>query len=416
LEVGTNILVRARVDRRVDDDEYTIKEIMDDVRVDGVHCVEVADGKGGVETVGLEIKYRQFSVLPPIGKRRKHSPITLTVVTAVETTRRKKRKPLEWRLVTNLPVKSCEEAIEKVKWYALRWNIETFHKVLKSGCRVEKSQLRTAERLTKMIATKYIIGWRIFFMTKLNRVMPGAEPEAALTKTEIEVLDLKVRDKPCQQSRKKTLSDYLVKIARLGGYLGRRSDRPPGNIVMWRGIYRLHYTVEGFVLHETAQKSSSSGATRSESGKADTHSKNGTSTQSKSSRAAAQSKRSGADTQSNTKGAATQSKRSKSGRADTQSKSNRAVARSKRSGVDTQPNTKGAASQSKRSKSGRADTQSNSSRAAAQSKRSGVDTQSNTKGAASQSRRSKSGRADTQSKSSRAAARSHHRLRLTKAG
>ena len=66
---------------------------------------------------------------------------------------------------------------------------------------------------------------------------PDAPATLALTAAEIGVLDRLVDDKPT--ARQKTLSYYLVKIARLGGYLARASDPPPGNTVIWRGLSRL---------------------------------------------------------------------------------------------------------------------------------------------------------------------------------
>ncbi|SIR34576.1 hypothetical protein SAMN05421828_1621 [Acidiphilium rubrum] len=88
-----------------------------------------------------------------------------------------------------------------------------------------------------MIAIFCLISWRIFWLTMANRTAPAEPPRCALTKLEISLLDHIVKDRePCSQ---KTLSHYLVKIARLGGYLARASDPPPGNTVMWRGMTRL---------------------------------------------------------------------------------------------------------------------------------------------------------------------------------
>src|SRR5262249_48323529 len=141
------------------------------------------------------------------------------------------------KLITDLPVASRMDAIEKLEWYALRWKIEVFHKILKSGCKAEEAKLRTAQRLTNLIAVFCILSWRVFWMKRLNRSAPQALPTLALTATEIAVLDHLVNDKP--QARRKRLSHYLTKIAKLGSYLGRASDPPPGNTVMWRGLSRL---------------------------------------------------------------------------------------------------------------------------------------------------------------------------------
>ena len=104
-----------------------------------------------------------------------------------------------------------------------------FHKILKSGCKAEESKLRTAQRLANLVSVFCILSWRIFWMTMLNRSSPDALPSLALTATEIVVLDRLVTDTP--QARRKPLSNYLTKIARLGGYLARANDPPPGNTV-----------------------------------------------------------------------------------------------------------------------------------------------------------------------------------------
>jgi len=119
----------------------------------------------------------------------------------------------------------------------MRWKIEVFHKILKSGCKAEESKLRTAQRLTNLIAVFCIISWRIFWITMLNRTTPQAPPALALDETEIGLLDQLVKDKI--RTGRKTLGLYLAKIAQLGGYLARATDPPRGNTVIWRGLSRL---------------------------------------------------------------------------------------------------------------------------------------------------------------------------------
>ncbi len=82
-------------------------------------------------------------MLPPIGKKKRYPALDLTVIHAVEPNPPAGRKRIEWKLLTDLEVHSCEEAVEKIKWYAMRWKIEVFHKILKSGCRAEDARLRT---------------------------------------------------------------------------------------------------------------------------------------------------------------------------------------------------------------------------------------------------------------------------------
>src|SRR5512147_742505 len=101
------------------------------------------------------------------------------------------------------------------------------------------------------IAVFCILSWRVFWMTMIHRSAPNAEPDLALTDVETTLLDRLVPDKN-SPPRKKTLSIYLTKIARLGGYLARASDPPPGNTVMWRGLSRLTDIRLG-VMHSAAR-------------------------------------------------------------------------------------------------------------------------------------------------------------------
>jgi hypothetical protein len=106
------------------------------------------------------------------------------------------RDKIDWKLITNLPVRSRQDAVEKLSRYAMRWNIETFHKILKSGCKAESSRLRTAERIVNLIAVLCILGWRSFWLTIMNRLAPAASPLMALTSLETRVLDRLFKNKP----------------------------------------------------------------------------------------------------------------------------------------------------------------------------------------------------------------------------
>jgi hypothetical protein len=125
-----------------------------------------------------------------------------------------------------------------LEWYAQRWKIETFHKILKSGCRAEEAKLRTADRLVNLIAILCILSWRIFWITMLNRTTPAASPDEAFTELDQYLLDELLPTKPGSYPAA-SIADYTVKLARLGGYLARTHDPPPGNTVIWRGLARL---------------------------------------------------------------------------------------------------------------------------------------------------------------------------------
>jgi hypothetical protein len=111
-----------------------------------------------------------------------------------------------------------------------------------------RAKLRTADRLANLLSILCILSWRIFWITMSNRVAPEASPLLALTPLEVDLLDRLVKDKPSKIRQRKRLSTYLTKIARLGGYLARASDAPPGNLVMWRGLSRLTDIELGFLI------------------------------------------------------------------------------------------------------------------------------------------------------------------------
>ncbi len=239
---GTHFLVRTCVDRLAGDGTHTIADEMHEVCCKGLHRVETRDRGGGLREAILELKYRRIHVLPPIGKQKHYPELSLTVIHAREKAPPSEHDRIDWKLLTDLPVVTSEDAIEKLNWYALRWKIEVFHKVLKSGCKVEESRLRTAERLVNLIATLCILSWRIFWMTMMNRSVPNGIPELVFTPLEVQILNELM---PRYGRIKPALSEYLVRLAKLGGYLDRAHDPPPGNTVIWRGLSKLNDIVRG---------------------------------------------------------------------------------------------------------------------------------------------------------------------------
>ena len=247
-ESGTKFLVRTCVDRLAGDGRQTIAALMRPIQVKALHQVEVRDAKGVVSEATVEVKYHRLQVYPPIGKQKEYPPLMLTVIYAREASTPRGRERIDWKLITNLPIHSRKDALEKLTWYAMRWRIETFHKILKTGCRAEASKLRTAERIVNLIAVFCILSWRIFWMTMMNRVASDSSPLLALTQTEVQLLDWLIPGSQGNRRPVAALSCYLTKVAQLGGYLARRNDSPPGNMVIWRGLSRLLDIELGFLL------------------------------------------------------------------------------------------------------------------------------------------------------------------------
>jgi hypothetical protein len=237
------------VDRLAGDGEHTIATEMAEVDCKGLHRVEVRDRHGKVSDAVLELKFRRILVQPPLYKQRRYPALELTVLHATERGKPRGRDRIDWKLITNLPVTTRAQAIEKLQWYALRWRIEVFHKILKSGCQAEQSKLRTAERLVNLLATFCILSWRIFWLTMINRATNKALASIAFTPLEVDILSrLAPGRSQLGRARPPPLRSCLTQLARLGGYLNRAGDPPPGNMVMWRGMSRLTDIEIGFIM------------------------------------------------------------------------------------------------------------------------------------------------------------------------
>ena len=238
-EMKTHFLIRTRADRLADGGPKTVREKMQQAPRRGLYRISLRNERGEVSEAVLEIRYQRLLIQSPRGKKKRYPDLVVTVIEARERETPRGRDKIDWKLITDLPVGSRQEAIEKVQWYALRWKIETFHKVLKSGCRAEEAKLRTAARLVNLLAVFCILSWRIFWLTMMNRTAPDVRPEVVFTALELRILDRVVKDIPHADRSKRSVSRYLTKLAQLGGYLARNSDSPPGNMVIWRGLSRL---------------------------------------------------------------------------------------------------------------------------------------------------------------------------------
>lgn len=245
-EAGTHFLVRTCVDRLAEDGTRTISQEMDKPHSKALHRVEVRDRRGHCTRATLEVRWRRIRVLPPIGKQKHYPELTLTVIYAQELGMPKDREPIDWKLLTDLTISSRTEAIQKLVWYASRWKVETYHQILKSGCKAEASRLRTANRLVNLISVFCILSWRLFWITMLNRADSRMPAGHVFSKTERQLLDHLVPDRQVGGTAGRSLPFYITKLARLGGYLARSGDPPPGNRVMWRGLCRLTDIELGF--------------------------------------------------------------------------------------------------------------------------------------------------------------------------
>ena len=196
-------------------------------------------------TADVQLRFVPMVLRPPSDQKQK-APITLTVVHVLEPSPPPDTKALEWFLLTTCTIDSVDDAQACLSWYCLRWRIEDWHRVLKSGCRIEDLAHHSADRLERAISINLVIAWRIMLMTLLGRACPELPAGVLLSDLEIEVLQAYARKKNIKQPTH--LGDAVRLVARLGGYLCRNNDPPPGHQLMWQGYTVLQSLCEGFSL------------------------------------------------------------------------------------------------------------------------------------------------------------------------
>lgn len=157
------------------------------------------------------------------------------------------KEPVSWMLLTTVETATTELALERLGWYAKRWGIEVFHRILKSGCRIEDRQLGTADRIEVCLAIDLVIAWRIQWLTVQGQKTPDIPCEAFLAEAEWQSLYAYVFQRP-PPAKPPTLRDAIQMIAKLGGFLGRRGDGEPGPLVLWRGLMRLPDLAAGWTM------------------------------------------------------------------------------------------------------------------------------------------------------------------------
>lgn len=161
-------------------------------------------------------------------------------------------EPVNWVLLTNLKIKTAEQAMECVSAYKMRWHIENFHRVLKSGCTVEQCRLQTAEKLDRYITLMSIIAWRLYWLTHLSRAKPDALCEQIFEPREWKLLHRYHNPSAPTPNEPPSLREVTHWIARLGGFLGRKGDGEPGVITLWRGYQRFIDMIFAYeILHES---------------------------------------------------------------------------------------------------------------------------------------------------------------------
>jgi IS4 transposase len=206
---------------------------------------EATTGNGRKRTLPREARQSTVTVRstrtllrPPDRPGKKLPAVALNVVLVREENPPQGEEPIEWLLLTSLPVETFAQACVVIDYYCCRWEIEVYFRVLKSGCKIEDLQFQDEGRFQVCLAFYLIVAWRVLYVLKLGRECPEMSSAAVFTEAEWKsVYVIARRSAPPKQPP--TLGVLIPMIASLGGYLDRKHDGPPGPQTMWIGLQRM---------------------------------------------------------------------------------------------------------------------------------------------------------------------------------
>lgn len=213
-------------------------------RAQGVTTITVPASAGKkARQARLELRYEQIKLKAPQDKVKYlglEHPLDLWLLIVTEIDPPAGCAPLCWRLWTSVPLPSLSEALEVVGWYAKRWTIEEFHRVLKTGCRVESRQLESLEKLSVVLVLDMVVACTLLAISRRARQRPSAELEGWFTDAQWKTLFIATHHSAEIPESPPDLATCVKWLAKLGGFLGRKSDGHPGPEVLWRGLRKLN--------------------------------------------------------------------------------------------------------------------------------------------------------------------------------
>ena len=165
--------------------------------------------------------------------------VTTNAVLVREVDPTDEHEPIEWLLLTSLPIKTKAEIQWIVECYLMRWMIELFFKVLKSGCKIESRRFEHMDRFLPALALYMIIAWRSFYICRVSRTHSDSPCSSVYREAEWKSVWQMVRRSPPPR-RAPSLMEITKLIAELGGYVNRKNAAPPGPQSIWLGLQVMH--------------------------------------------------------------------------------------------------------------------------------------------------------------------------------
>jgi hypothetical protein len=248
----THFLVRAAQNRRVQQDEEEITYSLTQARAFPSQAsrpfeVPARHGHKGRSTQ-VQLAFGPMTLLPPRHEPRAgKDPVTVWVIRVWEEQAPEGEEPLEWILVTSVPTTTLEQAWERVDWYRHRWLVEDYHQCLKSGCRIEERQLQTVDGLIRLLGLLSPLAVRLLQIRGYARSQPERPAHEVIEPLMLAVVAQRSGQAPATM----TIGSFWMEVARLGGYLARSHDGPPGWRTIWKGWLSLQTFLDGvhFAFH-----------------------------------------------------------------------------------------------------------------------------------------------------------------------
>ena len=238
---GVDLLVRASWDRCVDAPEHSVWATVEAQPVVEHLILQVPHrGLQPAREATLALRFCPLTRCPPQHRTSAGLPTVArwaVQVRAVEPP--PDVTPIEWLLLSTVEVHTTEDAIERVAWYACRWGIAVWQRILTSGGRIEARQLGTGERLQRCLTLDSVIAWRVFSATMLARAVPEMPCSVLLEIAEGQALYGAIHHCPTPPDSPPSLGEAVRWLAQLGGFVGRRHRDQPGTETVWRGVQHL---------------------------------------------------------------------------------------------------------------------------------------------------------------------------------
>lgn len=203
-------------------------------------------GKQKAREAELEVRVGSVKIprprhVSPWVRKLNQPPIAMSVVEVAEVNAPQGVKPIRWVLLTSLPVTSFAKAWTVIEYYETRWLIEEYHKALKTGCQTESRQLKTGGRLESLVGLTSVVAIRLLKLKSFARTKPDVPAQRVVPRVWLQML--KHASKGINRVHDMTIGQFYRAVAKLGGFLARKSDGEPGWITIWRGWEKLNMYV-----------------------------------------------------------------------------------------------------------------------------------------------------------------------------